>query len=185
WTTFRAFGEQAADAALTRLGMTRQVRTEDRKIGGGDSYPTDDTGRAALLAALTRDFGVTSARAAHALNHYGTGARHILEFCRTLSDVPLGAGEYTEAEFRYLIRHEFARSLADLLQRRTSLAITGALSSASITRATAIFAEELGWPGAVAAQREADFRALLAHDHGLTPSILTQRDRTTGSLECA
>lgn len=185
WTTFRAFGEQTADTALKYLGMKRTIATTDRRIGGGTSFPTDEAGKAALVASLVRDLGVCTARANHAIDHYGTGAARILDFCRTEPDAYLGACEYTEAELRYVIRHEFARSLADILQRRTSLAITGALSSAIISRAAAILAEELGWSADVASRHEAEFRALLARDHALTPSILSQRDRTTGSLECA
>ncbi len=45
WTTFRAFGEQAADRALALLGQTRRVGTEDRRIGGGAGYPDDEAGR--------------------------------------------------------------------------------------------------------------------------------------------
>jgi glycerol-3-phosphate dehydrogenase len=92
---------------------------------------------------------------------------------------------YTEAEFRYLVRHEFARKHADLLQRRTSLAITGILSSAAIERATAILADELAWSREKAAEEEARFRALLASVHGLTRDILTERDPTAGSPICA
>ena len=84
------------------------------------------------------------------------------------------------------MRREHARSLADLLQRRTSLAITGDISSAVIARAAAILADELGWPASRAAEEERDFRALLARNHGLTETILADRDRNrTRSLECA
>ena len=76
--------------------------------------------------------------------------------------------------------------LADLLQRRTSIAITGCLSSAAITRATAILADELGWAEEKAADEERAFRARLARDHGLTEAILAERDRNpTRSLACA
>ena len=105
--------------------------------------------------------------------------------CRAAPDTAIDGTDYTEAELRYLIRSEFARTLADLLQRRTSLAITGMLSSAAISQATSILADELGWAPDEAAQQEASFRGRLVHDHGLTPSILTARDRNTGSLECA
>ncbi len=185
WTTFRAFGEQAANAALAHLKRERTAGSKDRPIGGGAGYPADEAGHSALLASLAQDFGVSTARAAHVVDHYGTGARGVLEFCRQREDAALGACDYTEAELRYLVRHEFARTLADILQRRTSLAITGALSSSMISRTAAILADELGWPEARARRHEADFRALLARDHGLAEAVLTQRDRSTGNLECA
>jgi glycerol-3-phosphate dehydrogenase len=182
WTTFRAFGEQTADKALALLGRTRRVRTEARSIGGGVAFPPEERGQEALIAAIAHEFGVTQARAAHAFAHYGTSAGEVIAFCGTQPDTPIAESSYTEMELRYLIRREFARTLSDLLQRRTSLAITGALSSAGITRTTAILGEELGWRPAPAAEHEAAFRAMLARDHGLTESILTKRDR---SLECA
>jgi glycerol-3-phosphate dehydrogenase len=185
WTTFRAFGEQAADAALAHLRIARRVRTDDLKIGGGAAYPADETAHGALLGALAREFGVGPDRAAHAVGHYGANARFVLDFCSAQPDAPLGSSGYTEAELRFLIRREFPRTLADLLQRRTSLAITGTLSSATISRATEILAQELRWSEAAAAKHEADFRALLERDHGLTDPILAERDRSTGSLECA
>ena len=84
------------------------------------------------------------------------------------------------------MRHEHARTLADVAQRRTSLAITGALSSAAIAETAAILADELGWSPEHAAAAERDFRARLARDHGLTEAILAERDRpTTRSLACA
>jgi glycerol-3-phosphate dehydrogenase len=186
WTTFRAFGEQAADRALAILGMPRKIGTEDLRIGGGVGFPADDAGREALTARLAAEFGVTEARAAHAVSHYGSNAPVILAFCRDQADASLPGTQYTEAELRYLIRHEFPRTPGDLLQRRTSIAITGCLSSAAITRASAILADELGWTAETAADEERAFRARLARDHGLSEAILAERDRNpTRSLACA
>jgi glycerol-3-phosphate dehydrogenase len=186
WTTFRAFGEQAADRALAILGMPRIVRTGERPIGGGVGFPADEAGQAALAATLAADFGVPPSRAAHALSHYGAGAAAILAFCRDEADAPLPGTEYTEAELRYLIRREDARTHADLLQRRTSLAITGCLSSAIIARATALLADELAWTPERASGEERAFRDRLARDHGLSPAVLTDRDRNpTRSAACA
>jgi len=186
WTTFRAFGEQAADKALAMLGMTRAAGTEDRRIGGGVGFPPDDAGREAFVARLTAEYGVSAARAAHAVSHYGANAPAILSFCRGRPDAPFPGTCYTEAEMRYLIRHEYPRSLGDLLQRRMSVAITGCLSSNAISRAATILAEELGWTAEQAGVEERAFRARLARDHGLSEAILAERDRNpTRSLACA
>ena len=186
WTTFRAFGEQAADRALALLGMERRLRTAARQIGGGIAFPDTDEGRAVLVAALAAEFGVSAGRAAHAVSHYGTDAGEILRHCANSEDVPITGTCYTESELRYLIHREHARTLSDLLQRRTSLAITGELSSAVIARATEILARELGWPADKAADEEREFRAMLATNHGLSEAVLTQRDHQTGrSPACA
>ena len=186
WTTFRAFGEQAADRALGVLGLSRKVDTEDLQIGGGIGFPSDDAGREALVGNLAEAFGVPRERAAHAVSHYGSQAPAILAFCGRAEDAALPGTRYTEAELRYLIRHEHARTLADLLQRRMSVTITGCLSSAAIARARAILAAELGWSDEAAAAAERAFRERLARDHGLTEAILADRDTNpTRSLACA
>ena len=186
WTTFRAFGALAADRALALLGRTRTKGTETTPIGGGTGFPTDAAGEAALIDDLAGEFGVPPARAAHAVARYGTGAGEVLAFCRDQPDTDLAGTGYTEAELRWLVRREHARSLADLLQRRTSLAITGDISSAVIARAAEILGDELGWPASRATAEERDFRALLARNHGLTETILAGRDRErTRSLACA
>ena len=184
WTTFRAFGEQAADRALALLGTERRVSTEDRGIGGGIGFPTSEAGERALVAELAATGGVGPARAAHLVSHYGVTAREVVDFCRDMPATPIAGSCYTEAEFRFLIRREFARSLADLLQRRASLAIRGELCSAAIVQAVAILADELGWTVERAGREEADFRARLARDHGLTEAILTKRDPKIGSPAC-
>jgi len=67
-----------------------------------------------------------------------------------------------------------------------SVAITGCLSSAAISRAAAILSEELGWTPEKTVAEERAFRARLARDHGLSEAILAKRDRNpTRSLACA
>jgi glycerol-3-phosphate dehydrogenase len=186
WTTFRAFGEQAADRALEILGLRRTTGTQERRIGGGVGFPDSDAERNQLIAALAAEFAVSRERAVHAVSHYGTNAKAILGFCRDHEDAHLPGLGYTEAELRYLIRHEHARTHADLLQRRTSIAITGELSAAVIARATAILADELDWPRQKCIAEERAFRARLAHHHGLSEAILAERDQNPArSLICA
>lgn len=181
WTTFRAFGEQTADKALALLGRPRKMTTVDRPIGGGASFPADEPGREGLVSDLAREFDVSRERAAHAVDHYGSNAEAVLGFCRGAADTPIRGSGYTEAELRHIIRTEYACTLADLLQRRTSLAITGALSSRSISTAASILAEEMGMSVDEAAEHERGFRQMLARDHGLSDAILTSRDQNPGS----
>jgi glycerol-3-phosphate dehydrogenase len=166
--------------------MKRILWTSNQPIGGGTEYPRDEAGYMTLLESLTQEFGISRDRAAHALDLYGTRARKILEFSRSETDEVLGNTSYSVAELRYLIRHEHARTLSDLLQRRTSLAITGMLSSRIIERATQVLAEELGLSQQQACEEETRFRALLLRDHGLTDAILAERDpKPVRSLACA
>ena len=95
WTTFRAFGAQAADRALALLGRARTVGTEDMRIGGGVGYPTDAAGREALVAGLAREFGVSRERATHAVDHYGTDAGRVLGVCADEPDVAVAGSAYS------------------------------------------------------------------------------------------
>ena len=122
--------------ACSILGMPRRCGTEDRRIGGGAGFPPTTRGARRSSPArrgLRRDHG---ARGPRCLDHYGADAGEVLAFCRGRADDAarrhlLHRGR---ASLPYPARVSRAR-LGDLLQRRTSIAITGALSSAAIARA--------------------------------------------------
>ena len=186
WTTFRAFGAQCADAALALLGVERRTDSRCRPIGGGDAFPLGAEGQAAFAESLRQRFDISAERVAHAVAHYGSGAAKVLQFCADAgADAALAEGcSYSEAELRYLIRSEYVCELSDLLQRRTSLAITGEISSSIVSRAAALLAEELGWSSTETAAAELRFRDLLARRHGVTADLLSQRDKE-GARQCA
>lgn len=138
WTTFRAFGEQAADVVLEELGETRQVSTLNRPIGGGDGYPE---AAETLEKELVLDFGVSWARAEHLVSHYGTYSKVVQAACNASGndDAVLGTGtEYTAAEIAFLFNTEYAASVSDVILRRTSLAIRGVLDGPILDRVTEI-----------------------------------------------
>lgn len=144
WTTFRAFAEQTADEVLETLGLPRKTGTLDLSIGGGKGFPS---AAAILERDLVSQFGIDQARAAHLAASYGTLARDVLAFCQARQDdVRLDAAtEVTAAEIAYLVRFEWVATLADVVLRRTTLAIRGQLSPALIDRVTGLVAGELGW----------------------------------------
>ncbi|WP_395819725.1 glycerol-3-phosphate dehydrogenase C-terminal domain-containing protein, partial [Devosia sp.] len=169
WTTFRSFGALAADTALARLGATRRVDTSNLPIGGGRAYPKDANRWSAELA--TRS-GLPVERILALLDRYGTGAAEMAEHVGPDTDI---AG-HSAAEFAYLIAHEQVETLADLLVRRTSIAITGQVSLSVITRCVEILAEAKGWSAERAATERQAFIALLANRHGLSAETLSHRD---------
>jgi glycerol-3-phosphate dehydrogenase len=181
WTTFRAFAEQAADVVLEELGRTRRVSTLNRAIGGGADFPGSHT---ALEHRLMRDFGVSATRAEHLASHYGTHAERVLRGCLGhANDVPLGVSSaYTGAEIAYLAGSEFTVTLSDLVLRRTSLAITGALDGALLTQITEIFAKATGLEPSQAAKQCSALTEELIHFHGLSPERLTAEQ--TRSRKC-
>lgn len=128
WTTYRRMGQDVVDRAAGVAGLPpAPSRTEDLRLHGW---------------AATRDVHGGDRAAVQAL----PGAAALLH-----PDLP-----YTEAEVRWAARFEQARTVEDVLARRTrTLLLDAALAVAVAPRVAAILAEELGrdtqWQAAQAA----------------------------------
>lgn len=161
WTTYRAFAEETVDLVLSDLGLARQASTRDRAIGGGAGYSDD------LAADLVAQQGLSPERAAHLVGLYGARAAKVAAFCaedpRRLPEAPIWAGEVIWA-----IRHEQALHLADVLQRRSPLAIRGLLSLPLVTAVAQIMAAECGWTEEQTQTEITLFLNDLATWHGVT-----------------
>lgn len=182
WTTFRAFAQQATDEVLAELGLTRKRHTLDLAIGGGVDFPA---GEGALVQALMTEFDVTAKRAAHLAGAYGTRASKVLTFCSTRSDdQPLERDcAYTPAEISFLIHHEHTVHLADIVLRRSDLAITGGLNLSIIDTLTILMTQELDWSPERAAAEKTSLLDELRDYHGVS---LTAQDQNSKSrrIEC-
>jgi glycerol-3-phosphate dehydrogenase len=179
WTTFRSFGEMAADMALQRLGLKRGSGTEDLAIGGGRDFPADPD---KWCVALGARHGLPVERAKVLLERYGTSA---LDFAADLASDPMLAGStYSTGEIRLIVAREQVECLADIFLRRTTIAISGGLSLPLIGAVLDILADHKGWTPAQAAAERTAFLALLAHQHGITLSDLSQTNDTRSAL-CA
>ncbi|MEO5325042.1 glycerol-3-phosphate dehydrogenase/oxidase [Mesorhizobium sp. CC13] len=178
WTTFRSFGALAADMALERLGLGRVRDTEDLAIGGGRDFPADVERWVAKKAALS---GLSLPRMRDLFERYGTDAATI---ARGLGDDKMLPGcSYSIGELRHLIALEHVEKLDDLLLRRTTIGVTGKLSSGLIAQALDILAEAKGWDAARGAREHHEFLALLESRHGLDATKLPARSER--SAECA
>jgi len=134
WTTYRWMAEQVIDRAAAIGGLhAATCRTKDLTLHGCPAKPgSDPYGTDAPLLAMLPG------------NH-----------------LPLHAAlPYSEAMVRFAIRYEAARTIEDVLARRTrALFLDAAAATASIARVAEIFTEELALPaGRLASMIEA------AHD---------------------
>ncbi|MCT7664400.1 glycerol-3-phosphate dehydrogenase/oxidase [Shinella kummerowiae] len=179
WTTFRSFGEMAADMALERLGVTRRVDTAERAIGGGRVFPKDGKGWVRALAAST---GISVDRTALLFARYGTDAEDVARFIAAAPDHPLPHAGYSVRELIHLIRSEAVEHLDDLLTRRTTLAITGELSLAMAEAALDVLAAEKGWPAQRVAEERGRFLTLMGERHGVTEQSLSARNEQRSEL---
>ena len=172
WTTFRSFGELAADTALKRLGRPRRISTADCPIGGGRQFPAD---RASWIAALADRSGLAQPRIAGLFARYGTDAAKVATFISQGTDAPMLGSDYSVREMLFLIRNEAVEHLDDLLLRRTTLAISGVLSLATLDATLDLLAAEKSWGDDRRASERARFLALLRDSHGVDEAMLAAR----------
>jgi glycerol-3-phosphate dehydrogenase len=176
WTTFRAFAEQTADAVLAEIGHERRTATLSLAIGGGAGFPrTVGT----LAAELVERHAIGQQRAAYLVDLYGTRAHEVMAFCRSRADdQPLAAGcRTTAAEVAFLARREFVVTLADILLRRTSLAISGDVSTDLVERVAGVLGRELGWDAARTTKEIDDVTVELEQYYGVSRQVLDMRSR--------
>ncbi|CAN7497599.1 glycerol-3-phosphate dehydrogenase/oxidase [Rhizobium sp. LjRoot98] len=180
WTTFRSFGEMAADMALERLGKRRRVSTTDRPIGGGRAFPANAP---VWLENTATAKGLSGARMAELFARYGTDAEAVAAFIAAGPDAALPHAGYSVRELQFLIRGEAVEHLDDLLLRRTALAISGELSLDMADAVLDLLAQEKHWTPAQRAQERSRFLTLLNGRHGVDEDMLSARNEPR-STEC-
>ncbi|MBY3035084.1 glycerol-3-phosphate dehydrogenase/oxidase [Rhizobium laguerreae] len=180
WTTFRSFGELAADMALERLGRQRRVATTDRPIGGGQAFPANVP---VWLAQAAASKGLSGRRMAELFAQYGTDAEAIAGFITAGPDAALPHAGYSVRELQFLIRQEAVEHLDDLLLRRTTLAVSGELSLDMMDAALDLLAQEKRWTLAHRIRERDRFLTLLTERHGVDEDMLSVRDEPR-SIEC-
>ncbi|MEM7565650.1 MAG: glycerol-3-phosphate dehydrogenase [Pseudomonadota bacterium] len=121
-TTYRRLAESALAKIEGRLGAKGPAWTEGATLPGGDFERTDYDGTVARLRA---DYGFLSERhAARLVRLYGTKAWTLLGDAASADALGESFGEdLTEAELRYLMAQEWARTAEDVLWRRTKLGL--------------------------------------------------------------
>lgn len=175
WTTFRAFGEEAADKILEKLGQRRSVRTKDRPIGGGGGFPRAEGRRYWIAAAADQ---IDAAYASLLLDRYGTRAFEPEGGIAraALSPLPSLPG-YTREEIEWLVETEHVETLEDLVLRRLTIAFSGELSLAAIDELSGIAASCLDWHEARRASQVEALLVRLEKFHGLSAQQLATRNR--------
>ncbi|SDP46113.1 glycerol-3-phosphate dehydrogenase/oxidase [Phyllobacterium sp. OV277] len=173
WTTFRSFGELAADMTLERLKRMRQVTTTARAIGGGREFPDNISEWIARLSSAT---GVSPKRMIELFERYGTDAEAVARFIAESPDKAMPHAGYSVREMLFLILNEAVEHLDDLLLRRTTLAISGQLSLDMAQAALDLLAHERDWAPARRTAELNRFLKLLAERHGIGLDTLTARN---------
>ena len=121
-TTYRRLAEAVLERIAPHLPGAAGRWTARAPLPGGD-FPVG--GAAALAQRLCRDHPfVDHPWAVRLVRAYGTEAAEILDGARRLDDLGRHFGhDLTEAEVRWMIEHEFARTAEDVLWRRSKLGL--------------------------------------------------------------
>ena len=166
WTTFRAFGEEVADAALAELGFERRVDTRGLAIGGGRGFPANAARRSLWVREEAKATALSEMRFAQLAHRYGSRAVQVARFIGEGRDRPLtSATDFSRREMLFLIINERVRRIDDLMLRRTMFGIEGRVTPALVAEGAVLMAEALGWTEAETAEAIADFEAIMARRH--------------------
>ncbi len=170
WTTFRGFSEEVADLVLSRLQRPRRQSTQQLAIGGGRQFPADAAQRRAWIDGAVQKSGIDIKRADTLLSRYGTTASAILDHAATSpnrdSERLSNAEHYSLLEIDWIARKEFVVHLSDIVLRRTTIAIEGALTMAGLKDMAKVAAAALDWDVARAEAEIDDVRTTLRDFHG-------------------
>jgi glycerol-3-phosphate dehydrogenase len=147
WTTFRGFAEEVADTVLKRLRHNRSVSTRSMPIGGGKNFPTGEKERSQWLTQTSAVSGIDPHRIDTLLSRYGTHALQIAlhESAWTNTERLPDSQDYSLAEIDYIVRSEFVEHLADIVMRRTTLAVTGSLTLNDLQAVGAVAGRVHSW----------------------------------------
>ncbi len=161
WTTFRGFAEEVADTILARIGRSRKASTQMLPVGGGRGFPVDDAARRAWISERVATSGLPAQRIEDLLARYGTTADAVLAHIAQVDDMPLHHIDgYGRAEIDWIARNERIEHLADIVLRRTTLAIEGKVTAAGLNEIADIAAAALGWDEA---RRVQEIAAIAQH----------------------
>ena len=173
-TTYRQMAEDTVDvlaAADGRAGVSPTAR-----------IPLGASGRAEDGVVRVRELAARhglDARAAGGLYHrHGDLAPTVLRFCLEHDGAdPLVPGlPWLAGEVRWAVRHELARTVDDVLQRRMRVSLRHAgAGGAAVERVADVVAEELGLDTAERAAQVDAYLDAVAHERGPVPLDLAWR----------
>lgn len=152
WTTYRAMAEETVDRAIDvfNLKPKEKCNTEEVLLIGSKGYSST------MFIRLVQEFGMDTEVAQHLARSYGNRAWEVASIDDATSTSWPKYGKrispnypYIEAEVRYTVRQEHARTAVDVLARRTRLAFLNAEAALqSLPKVIEIMAEELKWDSA-------------------------------------
>lgn len=120
-TTWREFSREVSDRVLQHCGTPRRVDMAMRPVKGSEAFPESEMERAALWSRYVADFGVSEGLVATLWPLYGTRTADVLRGCRDEPGGRIRGTDWTSSVVRWVIDHEWVRTVSDLIERRLML----------------------------------------------------------------
>ena len=149
-TAYRRMAERVIDTVAPLIGRTLPASSSaEQALPGGDLGGARDLDAFATQPAVRASLeGVSPETASRFIATYGSDALEVVRtadgpdaFTALAPEIPL-----SPAEVQYAIRHEMARTLVDILERRTRLAFFATESArAAAPMVARVAGRELGW----------------------------------------
>jgi len=185
-TTYREMSEDTIDHVVDEvldtdvLGrITKRSRTRRLPLRGAKGY------RELIDKAPSMSKTLDGATVEHLANRFGSEARTLVTMAErdpSLAEPLVPGLPYLKAEAVYAVRYEMARSLDDILSRRTRARLLARDASAKVaSEVAALVADDLGWDADEQALQVERFRLLLDAERNAADLPETALDASLGA----
>jgi glycerol-3-phosphate dehydrogenase len=171
-TTYRRMAADTIDAASKLLKRRTRSKTKHMAIVGGEHFePPVETAEPSIHEHLAGRFGSEAA-----------AVLDLVERDADLGHALVPGLPYLRAEAIHAVRHEMARTIDDVLARRTRARILARDASAAAAESVAaLLAPELGWDAAEVARQVQSYRAAVEHERRAAELPETALDASLGA----
>lgn len=178
YTTYRIMGRDVIDLAVNELRkLSPESVTEKLPLIGADGY----FALVQQIEAIADESGLDSQTVTHLLNRYGSLISEILDLIKADpslakkldADLP-----YLKAEIYYAVSHEGARSVDDVISRRTRIAFEARNQGLDLADAIAeIIAPVLGWSAKERRASVAAYELLVERELAALDELLSESEK--------
>ena len=173
YTTYRVMAKDVIDRAVIELRrLTKESVTEKLPLVGADGYFALEQQK----DRIAQESGLDVATVTHLLNRHGSLISEILEI---IEDQPKLAAKldsdlpYIKAEIVYAASHEGARSVDDVISRRTRLSFEATNHGLYLAEeVAALIAPVLGWSAKERKESIADYAGLVEREKAALDELL-------------
>ena len=173
YTTYRVMAKDVIDRAVIELRrLTKESVTEKLPLVGADGYFALEQQK----DRIAQESGLDVATVTHLLNRHGSLISEILEI---IEDQPKLAAKldsdlpYIKAEIVYAASHEGARSVDDVISRRTRLSFEAVNHGLYLAEeVAALIAPVLGWSAKERKESIADYAGLVEREKAALDELL-------------